>query len=186
MGASISYLDPNFASQLRGHVELKIEDAIILGQAIYSASLAPDAPESEFLCQDGDYGYYAPKLHPELVLGALANAPAEIAGSIRNLVEQAAEQRYWLYFDGATDSFYPQIKVADPLDEVSVYWSYSHVFAAVEPLGLAFDSSNPEPWMARDVLKACQANPSRDADILTRIAEYALSKGGPDAQILAA
>ena len=166
--------------------------------ALVSAIAAgPHADRSLIFLDDAQVGYVASDASPAAIEAALASLDEPLAGEARaavaailafaqadgwDLTIQTNDDRSWM--PGNT----PEIRLSlARSDAPDLSWSASHVQRAFGDLGFPMgrdDHSIRVP--ARALAEACRGRIDHDALRLAEVASYALRRGGPQAEVVAA
>ncbi|WP_046867163.1 hypothetical protein [Microvirga massiliensis] len=195
MSVTISAVLPSAFDQAGApsrELEITRDEAIALVLGI--SKLARDRAGIVFV-DDFQCGYVATDVHPdalaEVAKGADPALQAKIAAHLdfavrNNLLVSVYTNDDVSYRQAAPTLVVTGVEVSDP----QVTWSGGHAVEAFRNVGFRYDADNPAGVSARALRDACEKRLDKVSDMdtarLYEIAEYALSKGGPDVEVLAA
>jgi len=146
------------------------------------------------LIDDRQCGYIADGVNPDALAIAAASLDPASRESIAPLLAFALINRFELQLDSGDDrpSREAMLKLTDTrVGEVQVQWTASHAWSALGALGFAVEADAVGYNVAAKELAAAlkvygQALTPRDCWALTDLARYALTRVGPEAEIVAA
>jgi hypothetical protein len=172
-------------------VELTREEAIELVTSVHRR--APDAARYIGL-DDFQFGYYAIRVDPQrfakgllLSLDLQTKISVHLAFALQHNLGISVETRD----DRSHVDAKPLLRLeADRFDDPQVQWTGSHAVEALRDVGIEYDTDKPHPLSAMALVAACEQRLDKVSDMdtarLLEIAEYAISRVGADAQVLAA
>ncbi len=164
---------------------------------VRALAAGPDASRILTFVDDAQFGYVAADVAPATLEAALATLDAALAATAQaalcailafakedgwGLTIQTNDDRSWMPGNG------PEVQLSlarSGAPEVS--WSASHVERAFRDLGFSMDADGCGIRVpARTLADACRGRDDPDALRLAEIAAYALARGGPNAEVMAA
>jgi hypothetical protein len=195
MSVTISAVLPSAFDQAGApsrELEITRDEAIALVLGI--SKLARDRVGIVFV-DDFQCGYVATDIHPDALAEVAKGADPALQAKIAAHLDFAVRNNLLVSVYTNDDISYRQatptlvvtgIEVSDP----QVNWSASHAVEAFRNVGFRYDADNPAGVSAQALRDACEKRLDKISDMdtvrLYEIADYALTKDGPDVEVLAA
>lgn len=193
MTMTVAMVDAPIPADAARRAVLTVEMVNALVRAIASG---PYRDEGMIFVDDEQVGCDASRVSPAAVELALTKIPEPLVSHTRraiapvlafakadgwNLWIRSNQDRHWMPGNA------PEILLSlERAGAVEASWTVGHTRVAFEDLGFTMDADESIQVPARMLADACQGRSDADSLRLAAIAAYALERGGPDAEVMAA